>query len=474
MMNRFVIVLCFLAGVAMVFAGGNSESLHPKPQSYDGWKLGVQTWSFKEFSLFEAIDKTRSLGLGYIQAYPGQKISSDINGSFGPDMTEEQKQAVKDKLTDAGVELFAFGVVGVSKEEAGARKLFEFAKEMKIPTIVAEPEFEQFDLIDELCKEYRIKLAIHNHPARSRYWDPDTVLKMCEGRSEWIGACADVGHWARSGLDPVECLKKLEGRIVDLHIKEVANGHDVIWGTGDAYIGNVLKELDRQGYEGTFSIEYEYHWDNNVPYIRKSVDYFDSVAQTLKPTGWKKFVDEDMFDVYTPGGNWSVDDGEVVLDTSKGRGDIWSKKEYGDFVMDMEYKFDKGANSGVFIRAGNHNWLPWIEVQVVDSYGKPIDRHVAGAIYDVKEPSVNAVKPAGQWNRMTITAKGSNIKVVLNNEQIIDIDLDDWAEAGKNPDGTKNKFGTAYKDLPGKGIIGLQDHGNNVSYRNIKICPLGQ
>ena len=85
---------------------------------------------------------------------------------------------------------------------------------------------------------------------------------------------------------------------------------------------------------------------------------------------------------------------------------------------------------------------------------------------------MNAVKPAGQWNRMTITAKSSKICVVLNNQPILDIDLDDWTEPHKNPDGTKNKFGIAYKDLPREGWIGFQDHGFPVWYRNIKIKEL--
>jgi sugar phosphate isomerase/epimerase len=251
-------------------------------EAYDGWRLGVQTWSFKKFTLFEALDKTRSLGLNWIQAYPGQKVSSEINVKFGPDLTAEQRQKVKGKLKDTGIGIFAFGVTKIPKDEAEARKLFEFAKDMGIETIASEPEMDQFDLIDRLCKEYRIKLAIHNHPKPSKYWNPDTVLAACKGRSKWIGACTDVGHWVRSGLDPVECLKKLQGRIHDVHIKEIDDGHDVVWGTGEGRIKGVLEELHRQGYEGTFSIEYEYHWDNNVPYIRKSVDYFNSIASKLK------------------------------------------------------------------------------------------------------------------------------------------------------------------------------------------------
>ena len=169
--------------------------------------------------------------------------------------------------------MVAYGVVGVPKDEAQARKLFAFAKAMGVEVLVSEPSEDQYDLIDKLCQEYAIKVAVHNHPKPSHYWNPDTVLKVLEGRSKWIGACVDVGHWVRSGLDPVECLKKLEGRICDVHIKEIdiEAGHDVVWGTAQARIKGVLEELHRQGYQGTFAIEYEHNWDNNAPLIRESI-----------------------------------------------------------------------------------------------------------------------------------------------------------------------------------------------------------
>ena len=282
MYKKTFLFLVIAMGMGCSMNNTESNKDRTSVEAYDGWRIGVQTWSFKKFTLFEALDKTRSLGLNWVQAYPGQKVSADIKTKFGPDLTVEQRQMVKDKLKETGIGIFAFGVTKIPKSENDARDLFEFAKDMGIETIASEPEMDQFDLIDKLCKEYRIKLAIHNHPKPSKYWNPDTVLAACKGRSKWIGACTDVGHWVRSGLDPVECLKKLEGRIHDVHIKEIDDGHDVVWGTGEGRIKGVLEELHRQDYEGTFSIEYEYHWDNNVPYIRKSVDYFNSVASGLK------------------------------------------------------------------------------------------------------------------------------------------------------------------------------------------------
>jgi sugar phosphate isomerase/epimerase len=253
-----------------------------KTDVYKDWKLGVQTWSFRKFTLFEAIDKTRALGLDSIQAFPGQQVSKESDIKFGHELTADQRQQLKAKLKEASMSIAAFGVVGIPDNEADARKLYEFAKQMGIGILVSEPQPEQFDLIDKLCQEYKIKLAIHNHPKPSYYWNPDTVLEVCEGRSKWIGACADVGHWVRCGFDPVDCLKKLEGRIHDVHVKEVDDkGDNRIFGDAQNHVEDVLKELHRQKYKGTFAIEYESNWDNNLPDIQKCVLYFNSVASQL-------------------------------------------------------------------------------------------------------------------------------------------------------------------------------------------------
>ena len=254
------------------------------------WKLGVQAWSFNRFTFYEAIDKTASLGLKYIEAYPGQKLSKDKPKiTFGHDMPAEIRQEVKQKLKDAGVTLINFGVVNLPNNEARCRKVFDFAKEMGIETIASEPPEEAFDMLDKLCQEYKIKLAIHNHPKPTHYWNPDTVLKVCKGRSKWLGACADTGHWMRSGVNPVEALKKLEGRIVSVHLKDLDKfgvggweAHDVPWGTGKADIKAILTELDRQNFKGVFSIEYEYNWENSLPEIQRCVEYFNKVAGELK------------------------------------------------------------------------------------------------------------------------------------------------------------------------------------------------
>ena len=245
-----------------------------------GWRLGCQAWSFNRYTFFDAIDKTAGLGLRYIEAFPGQKVSKEITVGFGDGLSAAQRKTIKEKLADSGVKLVNLGVIGID-----GRKTFDFAKDMGIETLVAEPGEGDFQKLDELCGEYEINIAIHDHPKPSHYWNPDTVLKVTKGLSKRIGACCDTGHWCRSGLNAVECLKKLQGRIISFHFKDVnkigGDAHDVPWGTGISNVKGMLTEVHRQGVKAVFSIEYEYNWDNSLPEIAQSVAYFEKVAAEL-------------------------------------------------------------------------------------------------------------------------------------------------------------------------------------------------
>jgi sugar phosphate isomerase/epimerase len=487
MYKKITLLIVLSVGVAVIVSCRKQEHYskepkivslknHPTTDAYDGWRLAVQSYTFNRFTFYEAIDKTASLGLEWIEAYPGQRLSREKSGlNFNHDMPQNIRAEVKHKLNDAGIRLVNYGVVHLPNNEAKCRKVFDFAKDMGIETIVSEPPEKAFDVIDKLCNEYNINVAIHNHPRPTHYWNPDTVLKACRGRSKRIGACADTGHWMRSGLNPLEMLKKLEGRIVSLHFKDLVPEkdedwyHDVVWGSGRCDVKAMLKELHRQNFKGVFSIEYEYHWENSLPEVRGCVEYFNEVSGKLKPSGWGDLLAEDLSNCYNSR-SWALADGVLAR---KGGGDLWTKQRYGDFILDLEFKVNEGGNSGVFIRTGSiENWLhTGIEVQVHDSTdGSP--RGSSGAIYDCLAPSKDMMKGPGRWNQMTITAKVNKIYVVMNGEEIIDMDLDLWTEPHKNPDGTRNKFNTAYKNMPRVGHIGFQDHGDPVWYRNIKIKPL--
>jgi sugar phosphate isomerase/epimerase len=230
-----------------------------------GWYLSCSLYTFRGVTCYEALDKITALGIRGIEPAFFLALSNDhpgmkTNESLAPEMRRELRR----KLDERGMRMINFyaNVAGSPDEN---RKIFEFAKEMKVETIVAEPPARAFDGIEKLCDEFQINLAVHNHPKAPGYqnWNPDNVARLCQGRSKRIGACGDTGHWVRSGLDPVECLKKLAGRIITVHLKDVVESgnpaaRDVPLGDGKANIGGVLSELHRQGFRGAMSIEYEY------------------------------------------------------------------------------------------------------------------------------------------------------------------------------------------------------------------------
>ncbi len=111
-----------------------------------------------------------------------------------------------------------------------------------------------------------------------------------------------------------------------------------------------------------------------------------------------------------------------------------------------------------------------IEIQILDTHGRePATTHCCGALYDIQAPTHNACLPAGEWNRMRIAANGPRIDVTLNEEHIVDCDLSRWTEAGRNPDGTPNKFERPYCEMVEPGHIGLQDHGGRIWFRELEV-----
>jgi sugar phosphate isomerase/epimerase len=247
-----------------------------------GIALGCQAWTFKEFSVLEAIDKTAEAGGKVIEFFPGQKFSPEHPElKFDHNATDDMIAAVKARLAQRGIRAVNYGVVGIPKNEAEARKIFEFAKKFDLYGITTE-SVDALDTIEKLVKEYDIHVGFHDHPRRAdnpayKMWDPHYVLSVVKDRDTRIGACADVGHWVRSGLNPVDCLKILKGRVISLHLKDLneksPDAHDVPFGTGVSDIRAILAELQRQNFAGNASIEYEFNWKDNVTDVAQCIGF---------------------------------------------------------------------------------------------------------------------------------------------------------------------------------------------------------
>jgi sugar phosphate isomerase/epimerase len=250
-----------------------------------GWQLAVHSYTLQRFPIFQAIDMTAALGIKYMSVSGTVTLDGEKIGTLN--LTDEQRASIDQKLKADGFGNFVnMGVVQLPADEAKCRKVFEFAKKWGIGILVSEPETNALDTVEKLCKEYNIKVAIHDHPkGHSIYWNPDFVLAAIKGRTPLMGACADVGHWMRSGLDPLECIKKLDGHIICLHFKDLnemgPSAHDVPWGTGVGKTKELMAELKRQNFHGAFCVEYEYHWDNSSPEIAQCVKFFNQTCDEL-------------------------------------------------------------------------------------------------------------------------------------------------------------------------------------------------
>jgi len=169
--------------------------------------------------------------------------------------------------------------------------------------------------------------------------------------------------------------------------------------------------------------------------------------------------------------HWVLEDGILTPSKTPG-GIIWSKESFGDCQVSLEYKTSAKANSGLFFRTNPKNPVQGgFEIQIA-SPGLYSGKHVVGSLYDAKEPSKAAGKPDGEWNKMVLTCKGPSIRVNLNGVEVNNVDISQWKTPKKNPDGSKNKFKTALKDLPREGHFGLQYHGQPVWFRNARIVTL--
>jgi sugar phosphate isomerase/epimerase len=274
--------------MAAAVAAALTLNVHAQPQIPDenkvcGFAIGCQAYSFNKFTAFEAIDKTAEAGGKVIEFYPGQKLSKDdpeLSVDHGSSKVDQVVAKLKAKLAEKGILAVNYGVVGIPKDDAGARKVFGFAKKMGMPCITTE-SVDAIDTIETLVKEYDICVGYHNHPGNFKnpdykVWNPYYIAGLVAGRDKRIGSAADTGHWVRSNLNPVDCLKVLKGRIVSCHLKDLnqtGDGHDVPFGTGVSNIKGCLDELKAQKFAGNISIEYEYNWDNSVPEITQCIDF---------------------------------------------------------------------------------------------------------------------------------------------------------------------------------------------------------
>jgi sugar phosphate isomerase/epimerase len=266
------------------------KGVNEKVMSKLGWKVAIQCWTYNQHTFFDALDSIQSLGVHYVEMLSYQTVSKDISQKSGPDMDQACLEKVKAKLKETGITAIAIWVDPFPKDEENLRKLFAWAKELGIETITTEPDPDNkvaMAITARLCKEYKIKIAVHNHPKKSnndsyKFWDPAFALNVVKPYSPQIGMCTDVGHWYRSGLNPLDCLKKVDGYINSVHFKDLNEQmQDVPLGTGILNASTLLAELKRQKFKGVLTLEYESWGSKQHQELVQCVEFLNSTCTNL-------------------------------------------------------------------------------------------------------------------------------------------------------------------------------------------------
>lgn len=264
--------------LALAFTANLTAAPIPDAAYQNGLAIGCQAYSFKEFSAFEAIAKTKEAGGTIIEFYPGQVLRPNSTSVVSHSASDADIQTLKDECARQGIFPVNYGVVNANNA-AEIAKIMEFAKKMGLYSVCTESTELVADW-EKAVQEFDIKVAFHEHGgsmAKPDYkvWHPLYILGVVESRDQRLGACADLGHWCTSGLKPIDCLRILKGRVVSVHLKDKsefgAKGVVVPAGQGVVDTAACIAELKQQNFKGHFSIEHENDWLDSVPKIKESV-----------------------------------------------------------------------------------------------------------------------------------------------------------------------------------------------------------
>ena len=257
-----------------------------RPKASGNWKLGIALWTFHRFTLAESIRKSDSAGVHYIEGSTFQKVGDEIENSSVSQISDQGIVKLNKYLDDHHLQMKSIYVFG-GKTIASWKSGFELAKRLKLEFVTAEPQKELWDSIDSLAGAYHIKVAIHNHwKGMSIYWHPDSVLAAIKGHPNF-GACPDLGHWPKSGIDAVYGLKKLQGHILAIHLKDAdelnnPKANDVNLGKGVVNFKAAFDELKRQNYKGYIYIERDADYrPSNLPSVIEEIGYYNQLVGKL-------------------------------------------------------------------------------------------------------------------------------------------------------------------------------------------------
>jgi len=269
------------AALAAANLGPNAFAAVTKPERDPdgGLKLGMASYTYRKFPLDEAIAMTKQAGFKYINLK---------DAHLKLDSTSAERQAARQKIEAAGLKLMGGGVIYIKNDEAQIQRVFEYAKDAGMPVIVCSPVPNALDAIEKKAKEFDILIAIHNHgPDMDKtYPSPLDILPLIKDRDPVMGICMDIGHTVRAGVDPVECVERCGGRLLDMHMKDVTKaakeGKATELGKGVIDIVALLKALSARKFPYHIGLEYEANGDNPQPYVMECAGYLRGVMAAIE------------------------------------------------------------------------------------------------------------------------------------------------------------------------------------------------
>lgn len=251
----------------------------PEPLRQNGWFLGAQAYTFKEFTNFEAIAKIKEAGGNVMEIYPGQLLKLGSEWKVHHTMPEESILELEAECKRQGIRIVNYGVVAASSVEE-VDQIMAFAKRLHLYAVTTEAA-EYIEAWEAAAIKYDIRVGFHQHGGTMsnpeyKVWHPLYISGLIEGRDKRIGACTDLGHWRTSHLNAVECLRILKGRIISVHLKDKAadgSAPVVTVGTGVVDVAACLEELRKQDFNGHFSVEHENDWNDNMGQVKAAFDF---------------------------------------------------------------------------------------------------------------------------------------------------------------------------------------------------------
>ncbi|MBN2245452.1 MAG: sugar phosphate isomerase/epimerase [Candidatus Aminicenantes bacterium] len=255
----------------------NSRSNRQSSPKTQALILGMASYTFREFSLEDTISMTKRLGLKRIA----------LKSFHLPlESTLDEIKAAASKVREAGLDLYACGVVYMNNPDEVSRA-FDYAKTAGMTMIIGVPKPELLKLVEQKVQASGIKVAIHNHgPEDKLYPTPGHAYDLIRNLDNDIGLCLDIGHAQRSAVDPAWVAEKYADRLLDIHIKDVTaaaqSGTTIEIGRGMINIPNFLKTLIKIGYQGTAALEFEKDSKDPLPGSAESIGYLRGVLDTIQ------------------------------------------------------------------------------------------------------------------------------------------------------------------------------------------------